>query len=311
MNPVISATRVDKILSQFSQMYRNDSYISEMVLPVLKVKERSGKFAKYGKENLRAYVGAIYRAPGTRAHTVDYSVSQGDYKCTEKAIEKPVPDEFMQNSDDPYDPKRDTTAVIMDNIWTNQELALATYMSSTGNITQNVTLSGTSKWSDQTNSTPLTNIDTAIQTVRSATSQRPNTMVLAFNVWQALRSHPEIREQLKYTGNGGNSDDAVIAFLKSYFRLENVFVGSALYNSADEGQTDSLTDIWSANCWLLYRNNAPTLMKATFGLTLSDVPRKVDVRRDEDILSDIVRVRYSYDQAVMDASLCYLIKNAV
>lgn len=311
MNPVVGAAKADKILSNFSQMYRNENYIAEQILPVLKVKEKTGKYAKYGKENLRAYSGQLFRAPGTRAHSVDYSVSQGTYICEERSVEKIVPLEMYKNTDDPYDPKRDATEVIMDNIWANQELALSTFMSNTANLTQNVTLSGTSQWTDKTNSDPLANIRTAIKTVKNATGIRPNSIAFGETVFDALKDHPDIREQLKYTNGGQPSDDQLTAWLKTYFRLDNVFIGDAVYNSADEGQTDDLDAIWGGHAWVFYSTGKPSLMRATFGLTISDVPRQVDVRYDDDIIADIVRVRYSFDQNIFDVNLAYFIKDAV
>lgn len=311
MIPVLGQAKVDKILSQFSQMYRNSTYISESILPVLTVKEKSGKYAKYGKENLRAYSNQIYRAPGTRALGVDYSVSQGQYVCTEKALEKKVPDEMMTNTDDPYDPKRDATAILMDNIWVNQELALSTYMGSTGNMTRNTTLSGTSQWSDYANSDPINDIETGIESVRQATGQRPNVLVLGRQTFVKLKYHPDIRDQIKYTNGGTLSDSQLHAALRDLFSLEEVLVGESVYNNSIDGESDSITDIWGKNAWLLFRTPRPSLMTATFGLTLSDTPRIVDTYREEATKSDIVRVRYSYDQNIFDANLGYLIKDAI
>jgi hypothetical protein len=87
MNPVVGATKVDKLLTQFSIAYRNEQYLGDKILPVLKVKEKTGKFAKYGKDNLRLE-DSIERGPGTRARSFDYSVSTGTYSCSEKALEK-------------------------------------------------------------------------------------------------------------------------------------------------------------------------------------------------------------------------------
>lgn len=311
MNPTLGSAKVDKILTQFSQAYRNENYVSERILPVLTVKEKTGKFAKYGKENLRTYTDQIFRAPGTRAVNVDYSVSQGEYSCRERSLEKLVPDEFANNTDDPYDAKRDATSVIMDNIWGNQENALATVMSNTSTLTQNTTLSGTSQWSDYTNSDPFDDIETAIETVRIATAQRPNVIVLSHASWVVLKKHPDVREQVKYTNGGQLSGSAFNSFLKEFFNLEEVIVADAVRNTTDEGQSDTLADIWGKHCWLLYRSPRPTLMKASFGLTLSDVPRQVDTYREEPKKSDVIRVRYSYDQNLMDVSLAYLIKNSV
>lgn len=309
--PLLGQAKVDKILSQFSQMYRNDEYIAEKILPVLVVKERSGKYAKYGKENLRAYSDQITRSPGTRALSVDYSVSQGQYVCSEKAIEKGVADEFLANTDDPYDPKRDATAVLMDNIWTNQEVALAKYMGDTSKLTENVTLSGVAQWSDYANSDPISDIEGGIEHVRALTGKRPNVLTISRGGFLKLKYHPDIRDQLKYTNGGQLSDSQMGAFLKDFFSLEEVLIGSAVVNDSVDGQADSIKDIWGKDCWVFYRTPRPSLMNATFGLTLSDVPRLVDTYREESHKRDVVRVRYSYDQNVFDPTLCFLIKNCI
>ena len=311
MLPNLGSTKVDKILSQFSQMLRNENYISEMLLPIIKVKEKTGKFAKYGKENLRVYTEQIFRGPGARARGVNYTASQGTYVCRERAMEKFVPDEFQNNQDKPYDAKRDATEILNDVIWNNQERALAVTMEDTAVLTQNTTLSGTSQWSDYVNSDPFDDIQTAITTVRTATGQRPNTIAFGRASFDKLKAHPDVREQVKYTNGGQLSDDAFRAFLKGFFNLKTVLVGDAVYDTVDEGQTASLGDIWGKHCWLLYVNQKPTLMKATFGATLVDVPKQVDVYREEAHLSDVVRVRNSFDQNVMDVTLAYLIKDAV
>lgn len=312
MKPNVGELRVDKLLSQVAQRYRNDNYVAEQILPFVKVTEKTGKYAKFGKENFRAYSDQIHRAPGTRAHTVDYSVSQGSYSCDERSLEKPVPWEFYNNFDAPYSPEEDAVSVIMDNIWTNQELALSAYMGNTANITQNVTLSGTSQWSDTSNSDPISNIKTAITTVKNATGLRPNVLLFSEDAFDTLKVHPLIREQLKYTGVLGQpGDDALIAFLKSFFKIEEVIVGTAVYNGADEGQSDSLSAIWTGNVWAFHRPKTPSVLKASFGYTFSDVARQVDKYDEVSHKRTVVRVSYSYDANIMDAALCYLIKAAV
>lgn len=312
MKPNVGDMRVDKLLSQVAQRYRNDNYVAEQILPFVKVNEKTGKFAKFGKENFRAYAGQIHRAPGTRAHTIDYSVSQGTYSCDERSLEKPVAWEFYKNFDAPYNPEEDAVGVIMDNIWTNQELILSQVMANTAVITSNVTLSGTNQWTDTSNSDPLSNIKTAITTVKNNTGLRPNVLVFCEDAFDALKVHPLIREQLKYTGVLGNpSDENLKSFLMSHFKIEEIIVGTAVYDSADEGQTASLGAVWTGNVWAIHRPKTPSVLKASFGYTFSDVPREVDKYDEVSHKRTVVRVSYSYDQNIMDASLAYLIKAAV
>jgi hypothetical protein len=311
MLPNIGDAKVDKLLSQFSQKYTNDSYISELILPAMKVKEKTGKFAKYGTENLRVYSDQIVRAPGTRANSVDYSVSQGSYVCQERSLEKRVPDEYINNTDDPYDPKRDAVATLMDNLWINQEKALQTVMADNAILTNNTTLAGISQWSDYDNSSPLSDIETGITAIQALTGKRPNTATMGLDVMMKLKYHPEIREQVRYTGNAKLSDADLGSFLKEFFNLEKVFVGTAVYDKADEGQAASLASIWTKDFWLMHQATRPSLMGSAFGYTFTDTPRKVETYREESHVSDVVRVRSSYDQNLMDVNLAYLIENAI
>lgn len=308
MNPVVGSTKVDKILTQFSIAYKNDSLIAPLVMPTIKVKEKSGKFAKYGKDNLRLSTDDT-RAPGTQAKSADYTVSQGTYACAEHSLEKLVPDEFMNNQDSPYDAKRDAVSILKDKIWGGQELALATAMSATGTITQNTTLSGTSQWSDYANSDPLSNLRTARATIKAATGKAPNTAIFGFQTWEQFRFHPDVVDRVKYVGIAG--EDAVKNAVAQLLGVKKVLIGDAIYNSANEGQTDSLSFIWGKHAWLAYVPESPSLMQGAFGYTVKDMDSVVDAYREESKKSDVVRVSDSYDQVIVDAAFCYLIKDAV
>jgi hypothetical protein len=308
MNPVLGATKVDKLLTQFSIAYRNGQYISDRIMPTLKVKERTGKFAKYGKDNLRLE-DFIDRAPGARARSFDYTVSQGSYVCTEKALEKIVPDELVLNSDDPYDPMRDATMFCVDKIWLHQENALAGTMADTSVITQNTTLSGTDQWSDFANSDPFDDITTARNTIKQNTAMHPNVAVFGYQTWEKFIHHPDVVDRIKYVGMiDMNSVKRAVAQL---LEVEEVLVGDAVKNSANEGQTDSLGYVWGKHFWLLVRPSRPGLMTASFGYTIKDMDRVVDRYREDSRVGDVVRVRDSYDQTLVDDTLAYLIKNAV
>ena len=307
-NPTLRSMAVDKILTQFSIAYRNVEYISEMIMPVIKVKERSGKFAKYGKENLKIEDNT-QRAPGAQARTFDYTVSQGTYTNEEHALEKIVPDEFQDNADDPYDPKRDATIFCIDKIWGFQEDALATLMADTGIITQNVTLAGTDQWSDFANSDPLDDIRTGRSTIKQNTAMTANVAVFGWQTWLDFQQHPDIVDRIKYVGV--TSMDATMKAVADLLGVQQVLIGSAVKNTANDGQTDSLSFTWGKHFWLLHVTARPSLMSPSFGYTMKDLDRVVDTYRDDARIGDVIRVRDSYDQTVVDATLAYLIKDAV
>lgn len=311
MKPGVNEMKVNRLLTQFSIAYRNAQYINDLIMPRMQVTEKTGNYAKYGTENFRANLGNIYRAPGTRAVAADYSVSQGEYSCKEKSIEKKVPWEMQKNVQLPYNAKRDATQMIMDMILVNQEKVLRDYMTSTSNLPLNITLTGTDQWNDYANSDPFDDIETAITTVFTTTGTRPNTMVISYDVFRKLKTHPDVREAMKYTNGGQPSETDMGNYLKQYFSLSNVYVGTAHCDTTVEGQTASLSAIWTKDVWVMYVAPTPSLMMPTFGMTFEDVPREVDEYTETALKSDFVRVSASYDQNVCNSSLAYLIKNAI
>jgi len=309
MNPTLGATKVDKILTQFSVAYRNENYISEMISPVLTVKQKSGKFAKYGKDSMRLQTN-IQRAPGTRANSFDYSVSQGSYSCTEHALEKVVADEYMNNQDDPYDALRDASMFLVDAIWLNQEAALAAAMADTAVLTLNTTLATTDQWSDGENSDPIADFITARAAIKAATGKNPNVAVFGYQTWLQLVAHNDIVDRVKYIGM---TDPAALKrAVAQLLEVEEVIIGDAMKVTSNQGQAVEVTDyVWGKHAWLLHRAARPGLMMPSFSYTMKDVNREVDRYREEPLLSDVVRVRDSFDQTIVDANLAYLIKNAV
>lgn len=306
--PVLGSMKVDKILTQFSIAYRNETYISEFVMPVIKVKERSGKFAKYGKDSYRIEDNTL-RAPGARARTFDYSVSQGTYTCEEHALEKLVADEFANNTDDPYDAKRDATLFCVDKIWIVQENALATSMADTALLTQNTTLAGGDQWSDYVNSDPLGDIRTGRNSIKTGSGKNPNMAIFGWQTWEQFVQHPDIVDRVKYVGT--TDIEALKKAVADLLQVKTVLIGDAMKNTANEGQSDALSLVWGKHMWLVHTAQRPSLMTPSFGYTMKDLPRVVDGYRDDPRIGDVVRVRDSYDQVLIDVTLAYFVKNAV
>lgn len=310
--PVFGQTKVDKFLTQISLFYSNDTYIGELVMPTLKVVQKTGIVPKYGKENLKVYKGQGIRLPGNRAVGFNYSVNITDkYACFEHSFEKQVPNEMAANQDDPYDAKRDATKVATDLILQQQEYALASAMSDVTVVTNYVTLAGGDMWDQSGTSDPIADINTGIDAIRLKIARRPNSLTLSYPVFKTLKSHPKVRDAIKYTNGGQLSDADAVSALKSFFNLKNVFVGEAVGDLTIDGQTPALSELWGKNAWLHFTTPAPSLLTPTFGYTFFDVPRTVDTYPELKEKSEYVRVAYSFDQHVCDAGAAYGIFAAI
>ncbi len=310
--PVLGQTKVDKFLTQISLFYSNETYVAEMIAPVLKVVQKSGIVPKYGKENLKVYKGQGIRLPGQRAAGFNYSVNTSDkYFCFEHSFEKQVPWETANNQDAPFEAKRDATKVGTDLILQNQEYAMAQAMADNTVLTNNTTLAGNAQWNVSATSDPISDINTAIDAVRLKIARRPNSLTLSYPVFKTLKSHPKVRDSIKFTNGGQLSDKDMGNFLKDYFNFKNIFVGEAVGDLTVEGQDPVLSELWGKNAWVHYTTPAPSILTPTFAYTFFDIAREVDTYAVIEEKADYVRTAYSFDQHFCDVNACYAIFAAI
>ena len=150
--------------------------------------------------------------------------------------------------------------------------ALGTYPSA-----NRATLSGTSQFSDYTNSDPIGVISDAIETPL----MRPNRMVIGQYAWGVYRRHPKLLQALNMSGSSyGIASRKAVAEL---FELDDIIVGKSYLNSAKKGQTVTQSRVWGKHISLIYQDKTANVQKSgTFGLTAQFGDRVADVQPDNE-----------------------------
>lgn len=297
---------VDPVLGNVSIKYTNDSFIADQIFPTVPVSKQTGKYYVYDKANLR--INKTTRAAGSGANEVDFGLSTASFSCDDHALKDFVADEIADQADAALNPLADATETVTEMLMLDRESNLAALITSTANLTQNTTLSGTSQWSDYSNSDPIGDIRTARQTVHLGTFKKANTIIMGKQVFDMLAEHPQIIERVKYSQLGVLTEE----LLARVFQVEKILVGEAGYNSAAEGQTDSMSYIWGKDVIVAFIAPAVRLKQVTLGYTFTYANRIVKRWRDEDREGTYVRVGSdNYVQKIVAATAGYLIKTAV
>lgn len=296
---------VDPVLSNVSVAYKNESYIAEMLLPVFSVQKQTGKYYKFDKSALRR--NKTLRAAGAAANEVEHGLTTDSFITQDHALKEKIPFEVIDQADNALSPESDATEAVTEMLLVDKEIALATQMSDTAVITQNVTLSGTDQWSDYDNSDPFDDIRTAINTVQAAIGKRPNTLVFGQATFNKLVDHPDIVDRIKYSMAGAVTPELIARL----FDVQYVFIGSAVQNTAVEGQTDSLAYIWGKHAWACYIAPSVRLKQVTLGYHFSYKTREAEKWDDGDAKARYVRVHDNYVAELVAPEAAYLIKNAV
>lgn len=298
---------VDPALSNVSIKYTNDTFIADIVLPMVKVAKQTGKYYVYDKSNLR--VDKTNRAAGSAANEIDFGVApSGTFACDDHALKGFVPDEIQDQADAALNPLIDETETVTEKLLLDREINAANLLTSTANLTNNTTLSGTSQWSDYSNSDPIGDVRTARTSVHTNTFKKPNAIIMAKTVFDTLVDHPAIIERIKYSQLG----IVTAELLARVLQVERIIVGEAGNNTAVEGQTDVLAYVWGKHAIVCYIAPQIKIKMLTLGVTFTYSQRLVKRWRDEDREGTYVRIgNDNYIQKIIAAAAGYLIKNAI
>lgn len=288
-------------------------FIGLSILPVFEVPEQSGDYPIIPIEALLK-LQDVKRAPRGNYNRGDYQFETGTYSCSEKGWEEPVDDTEAAMYRRFFDAEEIATKRATDTLLRAQEARIAAKLFNTGNITNTAAVS--TEWSTLATCTPYSDVLTAKKAMRAATGILPNTMVITWTVAQNLMACKEIRDKLQYTTPFETmTEDQQLRVLSNYFKL-NVKVGNAIKDSAKEGQSFSLAEIWDDEYCLLAAvgSGGRDLREPCLGRTFlwtADAPSNLvtEQYRDDKVRSEIYRVRQNTDEAFVFTGAGYLLSN--
>jgi hypothetical protein len=285
--------------------------VADQIFPRIPVTKQSNKYFIYSKDSFRILDDA--RRPGARANEIDWTLSTDTYFCEGHALAQAIPDELRANADQAIDVDVDTTETLTDLLYLQREIVVAAKATDPTVVTQNTTLSGTSQWSDFTNADPIKAVEDQKTTIQKQVGQVPNSLLVSYPVFLALRNHPKIIERFKYAQVGIIQPD----HLKSAFNVDSFLIGAAVKNTANEAAAEALDYVWGKNAILFCKPAAPGRRTVSLGYQFTWLFGAntdgflVKRYRDESRTADIVEVQLYYDAKVVAANAAYLWLSAV
>lgn len=314
IGPVVQSLYADPILSQFSVAWNNDQgFISETIFPEVQVTTKTGLYFQYDRQSQRQTNDV--RAPGTRAQVVRFGYTQVPYgPLLDHSLDAPIEWEVEQTAVAPLDPAFDATNLLTSKISLNKEMDAYNQCTNTAVITQNVTVSGTSRWDDYANSDPIADLRLAINTVKKSTGKPTTdlTLVMGWEAFDTLKNHPQFVEKIKYTGLGVLTTKLLVEI----FDVKQVIVANAQVDTANPGQTDVMGYIWGKNAWVFYLADKPALRQPSFGYTLRMYNKQYNGRTimrwtEQAEETDYLRCKDFYQQFITAAGAGYYLATVV
>lgn len=258
---------VDPHLTGLAIAYKNTEYIADLVSPYRTVPKMEFEWDNYAIEEM-------FTVPDTkvgrlsRPNQVTFNATRESDSCIDYGLESPVPQLDIENRDANYDPLAHAVEGTMELVKLDRELRVAAKVENLNTYlaAQRTTLSGTSQWSDYTNSDPKTVIMSALD----ACLIRPNTLVMGRAAWTIVRQHPKlVRAVVPVSQNGEGA--ITTAQLAELLEIERVLVGVGWKNIAKPGQGFTKARIWGKHISAVYINPqaqlSGTVTTPTFMLT--------------------------------------------
>lgn len=303
---------VDQLLSEASSMLLPQGLVCEALLPKVGVMQSSGKLAKYGNGHLR--IENSEKGGRGKFRTVEaISRSTSSYLVEEHGLEDIVTASDYRNVMKPYDAELDVVVGLSSMLMLEKEKLWGDTLTSTSIVTNYTTLSGTAQFSDFNNSDPVSKFATARSTIRSNCGLPPDSAVMDWAVFNQLRFHPQILDSLGF--NKARPGGLTVDELAVAMGVKRVLISQAVYNSAKEGQTDSLAAVWGKHIVFGVFPENPSLRQVSVGYNIGyadKVPNQVYKYPSLNPPNGTyVLVENNYDILIHNAGAAYCIRSAI
>ena len=267
--PSINNVHIDAILTNVSVAYmqKAENFIADKVFPVIPVDKKSNKYFTYTKNDWFRDE-AQRRAPGTESAGGGYNLSTDTYSADVWAFHKDVDDQTLANADTPLNPLREAAEFVTRRLLLRREVQFVTDYLTTGVWGKDYTGVASSpstdqfiKWSDFANSDPIEDIEAAKEQILSTTGMEGNTLVLGYQVFRKLKSHPDVIDRYKYTTSQVITED----MLARLFGVERLLVAKSVVATNNEGATGAYSFTFGKAAALMHVAPNPGLMTPSAG----------------------------------------------
>lgn len=297
-----STQHVDQLLTNVSVNYKPQGFVFDAAAPKVPVKKQTDLYRTYTR-NFR--IPETKRANKGLAREFQFEVGTSSYVLETHALKDYVSDQDEDNYD-LASLKADVTEKLTQALMLRKEKSLVDLMTSTS-WSLNVSLAATGAFnSNTTTSNPIPVFDTAATTVINNSGFAPNFAIIPRDSFVAIKNHVSVLERTKYT-----SKEMTAEMMKGLFDLSEILVPTVAYDSAAEGVTSSISQLWPAHCFVGYKPAKAGPMEPSSMYTFERPSAGVKRWRVEEREADAIEVQSNYQVKVVASLSGYLIKATV
>lgn len=323
MLPSTAITRFDlaATFSEFDLAMSRKRFIGPRVLKPRLVGIQG---ADVGKVTLESLLRTLpdERTPGAGYKRDDAEFTKFSYATEEHGREVALDDRQLKIFRDILDAEAISSARALDMVCRNYEIAAAAALYDVAVWTgAALTTAITEEWDTAASAVPITDVEAAKRKVRDGCGLEPNALICNRNQFWNLANTAQVVDRIKYWG-GDDPKEINEKMIAALLDLEHVIVAGGIKNTASEGQSASLSRIWSDEYAMVARvAETEDPQEPCVGRTFmwneenagtgtdEELAVIVEEYREEGVRGSVVRARNDRDIVVMYAEAAHLLSN--
>lgn len=255
--PSTAITRLDLSLTyqEFNLLANIKKFIGLRVLPPLSVEQEGGDFAKIKIASLLTKIEETVRAARATYNRDSWEWTTDSYAVQEHGVEETVDDATVEKYGDVVRTEQIAVMRSINRILQRLEYDIAAAVFNTSTWTgSSLTAAASAAWTTKASADPIADIDAAHDKVNANCGEDANTLVLTKKGFRAMVRTDRLEGLLKYdasellvalsTGQNQSMVSEIVSGLKDLLQVEQILVGRGFKNTADKGQTPSMSRMW-------------------------------------------------------------------
>lgn len=295
----------------FDNALNQAQFIGLDVLPVLEVAQQAGTYGKIPIESLN-FTGDTRRAPKAGYKRAEYEFETETYATKEHGWEDVVDAREAKMWGNYFSAELISAIRARSIVLRNYEVRVAALIQATGTFTN---AARTAALGTVATSTPIADVNTRKQAIYDATGIWPDTLVLTRKQAMLIPLTDEFNDKMVNVERTF-AGDFTMSHFQAAFDLPKILVAGGAKNTANAGQTASLSTIWDDDIMAICKTGGG-IVDPCLGHTMhwgedgSAIGTAMESYESNEVRGNVIRARMDTDEHLKYPALCELITGVV
>lgn len=278
VGPSPSDVLVTRPLTDVSLAYwqDDDSFIADRMFPGIPSRLQAGTIWEWDRSYFLRNEMAE-RAPNAETEGAEMALNTIPFGLVVYGLHHDIPEQRSANEEEPINSDDAATLLLTQQAKQHREIKLKAVAFKTGLWTGQTDQAGVAgapganqfkQWNDAA-STPIANVTAWSTAVKTSVGVRPNVLAMGRQVWDALKTNPDIIDRIKYSS--GNSSPTVVTrqAVAALFEVEEILISDAAKVTTKQGQTAAYGFVIGKELVLYYRPRIAAKNMPSAGYTMN------------------------------------------